>query len=672
MRIKVSKARRQTLLLLILLFLFVGFPAGAQDVNTPTIAPLNPAFTQHLQQTAVLGIEGTTQSLTTGIIPPPLDLSHMKGKQVSTTRLLAGFPSSFDLRALGKLTPVKDQGYCGSCWSFATYGSMESCMLPTETRDFSENNLKNKHGFDPTCCAGGNHWMSTAYFARWDGPINEADDPYNASSCTSPTGLVVQKHVQAVNFIPDRGGPLDNDNIKQALMTYGAVYTCFYWDSGYYNPSTCAYYYNGYAYSNHAVCIVGWDDNYPASNFIIQPPGNGAFIVKNSWGTNWGSNGYLYISYYDTNIGTENALFITPQSTTNYKQVYQYDPLGWVSSLGYGNPTAWFANVFTATTSDYLAAVSFYVASPNSSYEIYVYLNPTSGPINPNGPVASKVGTIANAGYQTVVLNSPVQLTIGQKFSVVVKLTTPGYNWPIPFEYPFSGYSSAAEANPGESYISSNGTSWRDITTNYANANVCLKAFTIDGIGLSVSPASGMDSYGPVGGPFNPASTTYVLTNNSSLPINWVASKTQPWIDLSNSSGTLEPYESTNVEVSVNSYANSLTKGIYYDTITFSNTTNGVGNTTRNVTLTISNGNLWVSPTDALVSAGEPGGPFDPPSLTYTLTNIGYSSLNWTATKTQSWVALSEDSGTLEPGASIEVTVSIAPEAAQLPAGTYH
>lgn len=92
MRIKVSKARRQTLLLLILLFLFVGFPAGAQDVNTPTIAPINPAFTQHLQRTAVLGIEGTTQSLTTGIIPPPLDLSHMKGKQVSTTRLLAGFP----------------------------------------------------------------------------------------------------------------------------------------------------------------------------------------------------------------------------------------------------------------------------------------------------------------------------------------------------------------------------------------------------------------------------------------------------------------------------------------------------------------------------------------------------------------------------------------------------
>ncbi|MCL6520371.1 MAG: hypothetical protein K6T99_11115 [Armatimonadetes bacterium] len=671
MRLKIPRIQRAVFLSLILLCLSTPVHASSQTESIPTTAPPNPAFLRYLQETALVNSEAN-QSIAKGLIPPPLDLSHSKGERISTTRTLVGFPSSFDLRNLGKVTPIRNQGSCGSCWAFATYGSMESCLLPDETWDLSENNLKNQHGFDPTCCAGGNHWMSTAYLARWDGPIIEGDDIYNASSCTSPTGLAIRKHVQAVDFIPDRAGPLDNNNIKQAVMTYGAVYTTFYWNSYYFNYSTCAYYFNGMGVSNHAVCIVGWDDNYPASNFYITPPGNGAFIIKNSWGTSWGSNGYLYISYYDTCIGTDNALFHSAEPTINYKQVYQYDPLGWVSSLGYGNTTGWFANVFTAATSDYLAAVSFYAASPNSSYEIYIYLNPTSGPINPSGPVASKVGSLANAGYQTIPLDSPVQLTIGEKFSVVVKLTTPGYNWPIPYEHPFPGYSSAATANSGESYVSSNGTSWNDITNYVSNANVCLKAFTTEAIGLAVTPTSETFSYGPVGGPFNPPSHTYTLTNNSNLTINWSASKTQPWVSLSSENGTLEPAESTNVVASFNSNANSLPAGVYSDTITFLNTTNGVGSTTRNIILTVRDGSLQVSPNTDFESIGEPGGPFYPSSITYTLTNIGYSSLDWNATKTASWITLSKTSGNLEPGASEEVIVSIGPEAATLPVGIYY
>jgi len=73
--------------------------------------------------------------------------------------------------------------------AFATYGSLESNLLPDATWDFSENNLKNTHGFDWSYCDGGNGDISTAYLARWNGPITETDDPYNASSGTSPSGL---------------------------------------------------------------------------------------------------------------------------------------------------------------------------------------------------------------------------------------------------------------------------------------------------------------------------------------------------------------------------------------------------------------------------------------------------------------------------------------------------
>ncbi len=277
-------------------------PIAAQGVESAGFAPLNPAFVKYLQEAQARGPRAeAVGGRAPGLIPSPVDLSHMKGQRVLQDRGLVGaaLPASYDLRTLGKVTPVKDQGYCGSCWSFATYGSLESCLLPSESRDFSENNLKNTHGFDPSCCSGGSNLISIACLARGSAPVSEADDPYDPNSCVSPTGLPVQKHLQAADWLPDRSGPLDNDNIKQAVMSYGAVYTCMYIADAYYNPSTYAYYCSSSEFTNHAICIVGWDDNYDKNNFLATPPGNGAFICKNSFGAGWGEGGYFYMSYYD-------------------------------------------------------------------------------------------------------------------------------------------------------------------------------------------------------------------------------------------------------------------------------------------------------------------------------------------------------------------------------------
>lgn len=442
-----------------------------------SLAPMNPEFVKYLGDLNSGNVQRfTTQGHSLGFIPPPIDLSHMRGVPVLKTYELLSLPASYDLRTLGKVTPVKDQGPCGSCWAFGTYGSLESYLLTPETWDFSENNLKNTHGFDLGHCEGGNEYMSTAYLARWSGPVNESDDPYNPLSNYSPSNLSEQKHIQQVLFLPDRAGPLDNNNIKQAVMSYGAVYTSIYWDDPYWNEANDAYYYSGTETSNHAVAIVGWDDNFPRTKFNSPyPSANGALIIKNSWGTGFGEGGYFYISYYDSKVGKSNAVFNNAEATTNYTTLYQYDPLGWVVSLGYSSNTAWFANIFNASSDNALAAVSFYVASPNSPYEIYVYKNVTTGPTS--GLLAgTKTGTISIPGYQTIPLD-PISLTSGERFSVVVKLTTPGYNYPIPVEYPYTGYSSGARANAGQSYVSSNGSSWADITVSFPNTNVCLKAF---------------------------------------------------------------------------------------------------------------------------------------------------------------------------------------------------
>jgi C1A family cysteine protease/chitodextrinase len=461
----------------LVIFLILGSSiAMAGNLPISKLSPINPDFVKYQQNNTLSG-NGT--SLHTGHIPPTVDLSHLRNISSSVA---GSYPAYYDLRTLNKVTPVKDQGTAGSCWAHAGLASLESSLKPGETWDFSENNMKNvlssaaPEGFDRDADGGGNWFMSSAYLARWSGPISESDDPYVDSSVYSPTelGLPVKKHVQNVYYLPYRNGPLDNDNIKWALQNYGAVTVSYYHDSNtaYYNSATYSYYYNGYPdISNHEVTIVGWDDNYDKNKFSIVPPGNGAFIVKNSWGTGWGDNGYLYISYYDYNLGYQGSAVFTAETTGNYNSIYQYDPLGDTNNLGYYSTTGWCVNQFTAKSNEVLKAVGFYTTDNDCSYQIYVARSGI-------GKSLVKSGTFSNAGYHTVTLDSGLSLSANQRFNIYLKLTNPNYIYPIAIEMPLEGYSSKATANTGQSLISPDGITWYDITTQYPNTNVCIKAFT--------------------------------------------------------------------------------------------------------------------------------------------------------------------------------------------------
>jgi C1A family cysteine protease len=425
-------------------------------------------------------VVGYALQRTTGSIQPANTTVSSTGSIQPTSTTVTASSDRYDLRTLGKLTPIRNQGQDGNCWAFASIASLESSLLPGEKYDFSENNEKNLHGFNVAINLGGNDFMATAYLARWAGPVSEAADPYSYGNTYSPSGLTVEKHVQEVFFIPTRREPLDNDLIKSAVRQYGAVYSTLRYEAASYNPSTAAYYYSGSGSFNHAIDIVGWDDSYSASNFNSQPAGDGAFIARNSWGSTWGDAGYFYISYYDTRIGRDNAMF-TAQSPNNYSRVYQYDPLGWVANFGFGSDTAYYANVFTSAGNEKLKAVGFYTSATNTQYEVKVFMNPDTGPISSGGYVSSQNGTISLPGYHTISLVTPVDLKKGERFSVAVKVVSPGWSTPVAIELPIDGYSTGATASSGQSYISSDGAGWSDLTLSQPNTNVCLKAFTSSG-----------------------------------------------------------------------------------------------------------------------------------------------------------------------------------------------
>ena len=384
--------------------------------------------------------------------------------KASAARSSASLPSSFDIRSSGDVTPVKDQGQCGSCWAFATMGSLESSILVAggPARDFSENNLKDYHGFDWGPCEGGNFYISQAYLSRGSGPISESDDPYHPydDRKTPAPNYTVQAYVRESLIFDTRA------EMKTALMTYGALDTSLEWVDANYNSSNYTYYGTSDTSLNHDVTIVGWDDSK-----VTGAPTPGAWLIKNSWGSAWGNNGYFWLSYADAGGGKAGESFSDAVAPNPYDKVYYYDTYGEVSAAS----TPYGFNAFTATSADNLSAVQFWTNAENAGYDVRVYGTYSGGKLS--GLLGETTGTEAYAGYHTVDLPSTVPLSAGQKFYVYVSFTNGG-QYPMALDYAVQGYDSNSTAKPGESYYSSDGSNWNDVTSWISTGKFCIKALT--------------------------------------------------------------------------------------------------------------------------------------------------------------------------------------------------
>ena len=462
-------------------------------------------------------------------------------------------PASYDLRDYQLSTSVKNQDPLGTCWTFAATAAVESnYLLKTGVApDFSEKHLAyfTKHarpeGLDQAGEGMNNNNIGSALdsgqvtnamgtYAAWQGPVYESDVPYqddnggkdkDANWTVNETYRTASEaHLQNAEIFPSPANWTTGEyvydakaveQIKESIYNNGAV-SAFYYvyqptsDAEkdnilkYWNEEHGCYYTTGSNSPNHVVAIIGWDDNFSKDNFSgdTKPEGNGAFLIKNSWGEDPDSYsaahdymhaipndeggkdyGYFWISYYDESLSLPVSYEMDVITDGfDYDNIEQYDYLGITSPLsmsqsaaqavladnGYtGGMDESVANVFTADDYVTLAAVSLFSnQAEGSTAEIAVYLGGESGKPESGTLVSKQTATVDGNGFYTINLDQPVNLRPGDTYTIVQTVNGGSANNYLPVEigYLLNSFEYIAVSNPGESYISCDGQ-WLDVST---------------------------------------------------------------------------------------------------------------------------------------------------------------------------------------------------------------
>jgi PKD repeat protein len=255
---------------------------------------------------------------------------------------LLGAPASWDWRTQGVVTPIQNQGSCGSCWAFGTIGSYESCVAVAGggLDNLSEEWLLdcNTQGYD---CGGG--WWG--YPDMYNGVPLESCYPYVGSAGTCNTSCPKYHPMDEWYYVGSSSGVPSTTAIKDAMYEHGPISAAVYVDSYFQAYSSGIFTNTGSSSPNHAIVLVGWNDT------------GGYWILKNSWGTSWGESGYMRIAYGANNVGYS-ASYGVPQNVTPQPPVADFsaspNPVAVGNSVQFtdlstNSPTSW-AWTFTGGT----------------------------------------------------------------------------------------------------------------------------------------------------------------------------------------------------------------------------------------------------------------------------------------------------------------------------------
>ena len=525
--------------------------------------------------------EGITDDAITETAETPTFLQQSDGKSLTAA---SEFPSKFDLRDLGRVTPVKVQDPWGTCWAFAATAAAETSILSKMGSTYAETGLdlserylawyvaqpvtedisssqagEGLHLYDENPNAiykfGGAGYCAGTLYAQGIGPVPESEYPYRGiegklsyetlvADKDAVIGAILQEYKQSYPYIsedelrpyaeqyyeaylamyetydtyseyddwtiseadepgagrlrgtpytlidnnvfiywitdtydgvdkfdkePIAGGPIGSgdkhlyqdsiDQLKSELYAGRGVSVCINLNDDALNKETWAYYFDGKATSDrHAVCIVGWDDDYPASNFTKEPPGNGAWIAKNSWGSqtdiipgglvaadgttkdanggDWGivdenglHTGYFYLSYYDAGINSPESFDFDLRENHDQENALQLDYMPAAASewIHKDKNPVWCANVFTLDKDMRIDEVATRFATGfevpltgfTITFDIYRLRDGATAPED-GELLASCTREVSSSGYHRVALDNPVYSKAGDRLAVVV------------------------------------------------------------------------------------------------------------------------------------------------------------------------------------------------------------------------------------------------------------
>ncbi|MFP4471602.1 MAG: C1 family peptidase [Bacteroidales bacterium] len=477
--------------IIIFFLLIIPFLSPAQP--KPEKAPADPDY--HISEPE---FEEMKQN---GVILPPVK-PDFNPWNIYSIKEIRDFPVVYDMRNTPWLTPVKGQSP-GGCWAYSTMGAVESrlLMLGLGEYNLSDNNLKWCHKYIPERSTYGNHWMSSAYFARRSGPYLESEDPYPGGTNgpdDCPSDLSALYYIHESRYPPSQ----NIDAIKQSVLDFGPVWSLLYYNSAYLSPDH-TYFYGGTHAVNHAGCIIGWNDTLQTAG------GTGAWIVRNTYGQSWADNGYYYISYNDSQFMKYNGYWPEAMENEPATTIYQYDEIGGYWGVGFNSETGYGLVKFEGTDrSAAVTKIGTFVVSYGCGVEIKIYDHFQD---SLSGLLYAQQEIILNLpGYHTFDLDSAVIISPGEDFYVQVKYDSndPSNIWPIAIEDTIAGYAKP-ELETGKFWMAPDPalwpTSWYQTGHNTPyHYDLCIKAyahelFQIAGIlsygDTAKTPIAGVDLY---------------------------------------------------------------------------------------------------------------------------------------------------------------------------------
>lgn len=382
---------------------------------------------------------------------------------------VAALPATFswqNYNGQNFVTPVRNQGNCGSCWAFATTANLESVTLikngtplaQNADFDLSEQALVSCGGAGS--CSGGSPGSASNYIKNTGLPP-ESCDPYTATNGTCPA-TCQQPYYKIASWSYVTTTAPTVDAIKNALNTYGPLNTTMEVYNDFFYYSTGAYHYTSGNYAGaHAILIVGYDDS------------TQSFICKNSWGSGWGEQGFFNIAYSELTSVTQFGYYTiayqagsTPPPSCSYSVSQPTNSYTYTGGKGSSSVTTDSACTWTASASDsWITITSGKSGTGKGTVAFTVAANTSTATRTANVTIAGKTFMITQTGAPTFTITASAgpNGTISPVGTIVV---VAGTNQTFKIT-PATGYKIASVAADGKSVGAASNYTFTSVTANH-------------------------------------------------------------------------------------------------------------------------------------------------------------------------------------------------------------